>query len=191
MTTKILDNTFISASIGDIKSIDLISTSSRVYNLETSEEVYKETCNGYDEKIVTQIYQSIKVKKINHAEYERLISSLEARFPYLHRGELSSFLLAFLEFSLDNRDYYYVTDDGLMRKKLSDVLAYCASINGNDDYCGTDFKLTGTIGLIKRLYEKNVLSKQDVKSIIQDIEKSTFRISPEVIHILKGCCNEV
>ena len=111
MTTKILDNTVISASISEIVCIDFIKKGSTIYDFETSYEVLQETKNGYAVITVKNRYSCIRdIDLRSNKLYKSLLKYLVNRYPYLHEGELSSFLLALLYFEFKNKNHlsYYL-----------------------------------------------------------------------------------
>ena len=186
MTTKILDNTVISASIKEIKCIDLIKKCLERYNIVTSIEVYEETSRGFGEQTITTFYKKITVYNLrNNKLFLILLEYLEDRYPYLHKGEISTFLIALLEYELKKRKYYFVTDDNRMRKvikKIFDDSLFKRKLRSNV----SKFHITGTIGLIKRLYERGILSRADIEMIIEDLKNSTFYLTDDLIKYLRG-----
>ena len=190
ITTKILDNTFISAGVDEIKCVNIIKICSGIYPLSTTLEVYNETKREFDNGLVEEIYKYIDVPDVDDKIHKKMILLLENRFPYLGSGEISSFLLAFLEYSTNNKKYYYVTDDGLMRQSTKSIIDYYLSIDESNIKINKNFKITGTVGLIRRLYERGALTANNIDDIIKDLENSTFRITPELLCHLRQCYNE-
>ncbi len=187
MTTKVLDNTFISASLGEMPSIDLIRTCSNCYALSTTMQVYEETRRGHSKEIIDDAYKYIKIELSEDPNYDDILSFLEDRFFYLHSGELSSFLLAVLRYAKKGENFYYVTDDGRMRRSVSKLLDEIIKLNAIDENVAEAFNLTGTIGLINRLCKKDLISRDGIEKIIKDLENSTFRITPDLIKGLRRC----
>jgi predicted nucleic acid-binding protein len=104
----------------------------------------------------------------------------------LHKGELTTFLIALLDYELKGRPYYYVTDDKKMRTSIPKILKDSLFIKKLG--CSVqEVKYTGTIGLIKRLKLRNLITEEDINNIADELEQSTFRISPELIEELRGC----
>ncbi|ENN96001.1 hypothetical protein J422_04640 [Methanocaldococcus villosus KIN24-T80] len=118
ITTKILDNTVISAGLKEIKTIDLIERCLKRYKLATSKHVFEETLKGFSNSTIKNCYSDIKVHETDEETLNFLLDYLEKRFPYLHRGELSSFLVALLKYAEKGKPYYYVTDDNRIRNKI-------------------------------------------------------------------------
>ncbi len=190
--TKIVDNTVITAALSEIKCVDLFSVCSNVYHLATSSEVYSEASDGFDSQTLSGICGLFRIfDKTSDHDYAALFTYLQNRYPYLGLGEISSFLVALLEYEMQNREYYYVTDDGRMRKVIG-------SLKKNADalfikHLGstiTRFRDTGTIGLIIRLCQKGKLSKARIDDVANELERSTFRLTPVLIKQLKGCRDE-
>lgn len=186
VTTKILDNTVISAFINEITSIKIIDVCAEQYDLVTSNCVYDETSKAIEKDILKEIYKNISViKKDGEENYENALEYLKNRYPYLHEGELSVFLIALLDFECHKKPYFFVTDDGKMRRKTQEIIS-------SDDFIKViglkihDFRITGTIGLIKRLNEKGCLSQQEVNKIASDLLSSNFRAPESLINELRG-----
>lgn len=187
MTTKIFDNTVISASLKEITSIELIKKCLKRYQIATSIEVFEETKNGFENLDIENCYKQIKIFDLRKNKlYSTLINYLSNRYPYLHRGELSSFLVALTEYEMKNRGYYFVTDDNKMRTTIPKILKdqqFIFKINKDI----RNFKITGTIGLIKQLCHRNIITKAEIEKVIEDLKNSAFRITPELLNNLKKC----
>ena len=190
--TKIIDNTVITACLSEIESINLFDVCSTVYQLATSSEVYAEALDGFDAHEMNRKCNSLQVFDMaNNRKYVSLKTFLQNRYPYLGLGEISSFLVAILEYDLQNRAYYYITDDRRMRKVIdalerNEDLLFIKVLGGKIAH----FKDTGTIGLLIKLCQKGTLSKDRVSGIADELERSTFRITPDLTTQLKECRNE-
>ena len=186
-TNKILDNTVISASVNEIKSINLIAISGSVYSLKISSEVYDEISVGFSRERLETIEKYIeKIDGKKYEKYERLFEYLSKRYPYLHKGDISSVLIAILAYALQGLDYYLVTDDSRLRKKIPEIL----QLEKVKESLGMEIdrlNYTGTIGLIKRLCEKGVVSPSELENIVYDLKNSTFRVNDELLEELKRC----
>jgi predicted nucleic acid-binding protein len=184
MTVKIFDNTVISVSINELHSINLIQLCSTRYDITTTHHVFTEAKKGFSKAVIKEMSNYISVSNSQNQRFDEVLSWLELRFPYLHKGELSTFLMAVLDYSQTNKKYYYVTDDGRMRKTIPKILQNQAFINMCGKNKGT-FNCTGTIGLIKRLYEKGSLTDNQIEEIITDLRNSTFYITPSLLNSLR------
>ncbi|OQX18460.1 MAG: hypothetical protein BWK75_06650 [Candidatus Altiarchaeales archaeon A3] len=144
------------------------------------------TKEGFAEQF-EECYKKISVFDLNNNElFAILIKYLSDRYPYLHKGELSSFLVALIEYEMNNKEYYFVTDDNKMKKVVSTIFdddLFTSKINHKP----LKFNMTGTVGLLKRLYQRNILTKKDVEKVIGDLENSTFYITSKLIKYLKDC----
>lgn len=187
MTTKIFDATVISANVKEIKCIDFIDRCSKKYPVVTSIEVFEEIEEGFSKIIVDNQFKKIIIYDLRYSdEYNKMFQYMEDRYPYLHKGEISSFLLSLINFKSTNERYYYVTDDQKMRKVIKKI--------ENDWLFYNEFKIvvkafmnTGTIGLLKKLKEKQVISCEEIEDIIQDLKNSSFYITDGLIKNLRGC----
>lgn len=186
MTIKVVDSTFVSAAISEIKSVDFLKVSCDIYRFFATDEVYEETTKGFNLKRVEKAFENIEIDNIVNRE---LISFLRNRYPYLHQGELSSFVLAICKHNMEDEKCYYITDDKKMRETIEDIL--------KDDYIKNqvgmnmnDFNYTGTVGLIRRLGEKRILSREDLRKIVEDLRDSTFRVTDTVLELIEEVYNE-
>lgn len=90
-TSKILDNTVISAFINELKSIELLDIFQSEYYLVTTDCIHKETLAGFSEEVVTKIYKNVGVfRKDNDKKYNQALDYLKTdilicmRASYLH-----------------------------------------------------------------------------------------------------------
>ncbi len=189
MTVKVVDTTVISASIKEIHSIDLLGLTSAVYDISTSGDVLEEVEKGFDEGTMEHAFELTRVVKVGCDEYHPLMSWLETRYPYLHRGELSSFLLAVLEYGQRGVPCYYVTDDGAMRRNVRKILIedrFIELLGGEPPSIG----MTGTVGLIGRLYERGMMTSKELRDVMEELRSGTFRVSKPVLDHLRRMLDE-
>lgn len=187
MTSKIVDNTFISACIGEINCINLLDITSEHYDIITTNAVFEETKNGFDIKRVTEVYETISVSSKYPKLYFKLKKWLETRYPALHDGEISTFLLALLNFAISDSAYYYITDDKSMKnviRNLNNDEMFFKILGRSIDM--DKFKVTGTIGFTRRLIEKGVISTEYIDTLLDDMENNGFYLSKEVKDHLRG-----
>lgn len=189
MTTKILDATTISVGLGDIKSLDMISRCALTYPLVTTRQVRQEIERGFAPDVVDRAFANIHLSSVRTPEADELIGRLKSRFPFLHEGELTSFILAVVNFEREGEPYYYVTDDRAMRRCIERMLSNEVSVEALGLKM-TEFNLTGTIGLIMRLFERECLTKREMIRIVEDLEASTFRISEHILKKLRRTIHE-
>jgi predicted nucleic acid-binding protein len=185
-TSKIIDNTVVSAFI-KILCIDMFEICCNEYHFSTSIEVYYESKRGFSKGNLNKVYKRIEiVSKKEDSKYEEMIAYLKNRYPYLHEGELSSFLIALLDYEMVGKKYFYITDDGKMKKRVPEILNSQQIIKLLKGKV-TKFYMTGTIGLIRRICQKGYLSQADIDKIVLDLRNSTFYISDKLLRELRGC----
>lgn len=187
MTIKIVDNTFISACIAEISCINLLNITSEHYAISTTSEVYQETVNGFEMNFLKEAYDIIDVFTLDHDKYHELKEWLENRYPQIDTGEISSFLLALLNYAIKGGSYYYVTDDRKMKKiilKLNKDLIFMDKLG--IEFNMENFNVTGTVGLIIRLISKQIISKDYVEPIIIDMENNGFYMDNTTKNHLRG-----
>lgn len=186
-TTKIIDNTVVSAFINEILCIDMFEICCKEYHFSTSIEVYYESKRGFSGVDLNKIDKRIEiVSKKGDFKYEEIIAYLKNRYPYLHEGELSSFLIALLDYEMVGKKYYYITDDGEMKKRVPEILNSQQIIKLLKGEV-TNFYMTGTIGLIRRICQKGYLSQGDIDKIVLDLRNSTFYMTDKLLSELRGC----
>jgi hypothetical protein len=123
IAAKILDNTVISAFVIEIASINITDLCVKQYDLVTTSCVYDETSKAIGMKMLDDVYKNISViKRDGEVNYDSALEYLRNRYPYLHEGELSAFLIALIDFECQRKPYYFVTDDGKMRSDLRALL---------------------------------------------------------------------
>lgn len=116
--------------------------------------------------------------------YEILLNYLTNRYPYLHSGELSVYLITLL-LSIENKACYLITDDMQFRKKIPAIQqdeTFIKLFGGPIP----DIKTSGTIGIIKRLTEKRALTSRHVEEIITELENGSFFLTTDLIEHLRG-----
>ncbi|GLI11559.1 hypothetical protein MARBORIA2_06490 [Methanobrevibacter arboriphilus] len=188
LTSKIVDNTFISACIYEINSVDILKTSSLQYNFITSEIVQIETNDGdFDIDLVNDAYGIISPVNLNHDKYDELREYLLNRYPKLHDGEVSAFLLALLEYGINGLKYYYITDDAIMKKtilNLNNDEQFLSMLEESFDF--ENFNVTGTIGFIRRLIDNKYLDEKHIEDILIDLENNGFYLNEKIKNHLRG-----
>jgi len=179
---KILDATTISAFLYEIRSVDIIDRCRTVYELVTSREVVEEVMR-YQRSTNVSRMSSFGTAEALTSEEIALMNYLEVRYPALHRGELSSFIIA-IRYAKAEKSHYFITDDKAMRNSIEKILRDEQVI----EMAGAKIiiKATGTIGLIIHLGEKGCLRKDERESIADDLSTSTFHCTPWLIQQLKS-----
>ena len=90
------------------------------------------------------------------------IENFKNRHPNLGFGEIETILIGISLLSTKKRNYC-VIDDGRARKIAKKY----------------GISLTGTYGLIKRLFQKGILNDFEFKLLLENMKKSKFRINLE------------
>jgi len=184
--TKIFDNTAISAFINEIPSIEMLKVCSQHYTLTTSVEVYREAVAGYDKETLNSCFTDIAVVDKNHEKiYHLIMTALSDRYPYLHEGDISSLLLAYMDYAVPGKPYYYVTDDKTLRKKIPEILTSDA-LKSLAKKNIQKFNMTGIIGLMRHIADNGNLSESDIDLIIADLKQSTFYVTEDLLSYLRS-----
>ena len=186
-TTKILDTTVISACMNTIVSVNLLEICMVEYRTVTSKSVYDETVLGFSKEMVEKTFQRIPVVDCSDEEgYQKMISYLRNRYPYLGEGELSTVILALVKFTTDGSSSYIVTDDMRFKKKFPEILSAPPIIKEFGQNVSRA-RVTGTIGLIRQLYRRRRISPGIMRGIIADLRKGTLYITNKLIDELREC----
>jgi predicted nucleic acid-binding protein len=184
--TKIFDNTAISAFINEILSVRMLVVCTKRYTLTTSIEVYFEALVGTDQKTIDSCFSDIQIVDKNpQANYRGLIEELSDRYPYLHKGDISSFLLAYMDYAVHGKPYFFVTDDKTLRKRIPDLLV-SDTLKSLTKKEIRQFNVTGIIGLMRHIADVGDLSESDIELIIIDLRKSTFYVTEELLSYLRS-----
>ncbi len=189
MTTKVLDATTISVGMGDIKTIDLIQRCSSRYPIVTTREVRHEIERGFAPDAVERAFAHIRLSSVRGPGCDELVGRLKSRFPFLHEGELTSFVLALVNYEREGEPFYYVTDDRAMRRCIERIVSNDPAVHSLG-LSIPDFKLTGTVGLIMRLFERGSLTKGEMVRIARELETGTFRVTDSILRELKERAHE-
>ena len=184
--TKIFDNTAISAFINEIPSIEMLKVCSRYYRLTTSIEVYREAFAGNDKETLNSCFTDIAVVDKKHEKiYHSIMTALSDRYPYLHKGDISSLLLAYMDYAIPGKPYYYVTDDKTLRKKIPEILSSDA-LKSLAKKNIQKFNMTGIIGLMRHIADNGNLSESEIDLIITDLKRSTFYVTEDLLSYLRS-----
>jgi len=166
----------------EIRSVALLPPCTRRYRVVISEEVREELGRAKSFHAET-LLRGIAVLRNTHPARERLLTYLSNRYPYLHTGELSSFLLAVTVFSAEGQRCFFVTDDGRMRKSLPKLLED-SELKGALGVRALSLEHTGTIGLILRLAETGSITPEERLLVCSDLKRSSFRCSKDILNRL-------
>jgi len=184
--TKIFDNTAISAFINEIPSVGMLEVCSKHYALTTSIEVYNEALAASDLETIKSCFSDVLVIDKNREKlYSEVIAEFSDRYPYLHKGDISSFLLAYMDYAVVGKPYYYVTDDIRLRKKIPELITSKSLISITKKK-NLPFNVTGIIGLMRHIADKGNLSESDIELIIADLERSTFYVTEDLLSYLRS-----
>lgn len=173
---KIFDTTFLSAADHEMVGIDLMPIVCSCYNSIIPKGVYSE-CESYVDK-------SIKVFTTDDERFNSANEYLKRRHEGLGPGERTTMItsLFLTENGIDN---YIVTDD-LLARRLIEKLHLDLQLVQIFGHSLMPIKSTGTIGIVLRLHDHGLLTNNDLCNIANDLEKSSFRVRPDLLDILKN-----
>lgn len=184
MTIKVLDTTAVSAMLFEIGSVDVMSRCCQRYNVLTSPTVINELMRSRKGRKWTSIDSYLSTEDPTHFDPTKLVGELAKRYPELHEGELTAFLIALHRSAVRKEQVIFVTDDGAMRKK-ADKVAKDPIVASS---LGSSFSVlrTGTIGMVLKMAERDLLTAEEKKGIAADLENSSFRCTSEILDKLRS-----
>ena len=161
---KLLDNSCISLFILEIPDYNFLM---ELHELNESLNITNHVKNEFKE--TGQIgklekYINSEILNLEHVDYDPL---LKRRYPFLGDGELS-----IIQWGLnlkESRSYYCIIDD-LRARKVAKKL---------------NLSLSGSVGLILLLKNKNHYSSDKIDKIIYDIDNSNFSVSKNILNKLR------
>lgn len=158
---KLLDNSCLSLFICEVPQYNFLK---ELYDLEVSLNTTMYVKNEFNQKINhDEIFKNmISVSDIDYDE------QLKKRYPMLGNGELS------------------IIQWGLMLKDKTTYQCILDDLNARKVASGLGLSLSGSIGLIIWLKNKNNYSDEKINKIIQDIDESNFRVSSKVLSKLRA-----
>lgn len=183
-TLKVLDSTAISAALFEIESVDLLSRCCLNYDLITSPTVMAELAASTRSSAWNGYERLISVERVSDYDPTILAADLAKRYLSLDEGELTAYLVALRRSVITGDQVIFVTDDNAMRKNAKKV----AQDHLVTDSLGSKFmvKDTGTVGLVLRMAERELLSDGEKVRIADDLDASTFRCDKQIIDKLRA-----
>lgn len=162
---KLLDNSSITLFLLEIPQYDFLK---ELYALKKSLNITRHVKNEFEKTGNVHKLESYLSDKIIKLEEVNINSKLKMRYPNLGDGELSIIQWGL---NLKGQCRYFCILDDLLARKVAKAL---------------DLPISGSIGLIIILKDKNNYSKDKIEEIIKSIDKSNFRISKHVLNKLRG-----
>ncbi|MBQ2636320.1 MAG: hypothetical protein IJG09_06445 [Methanobrevibacter sp.] len=162
---KLLDNSCLSLFMLEIPQYDFIL---KLNDLNESLNITNHVKDEFGAKDVFGKLNEYISNGLISLEYINYDIQLERRYPMLGRGELS--IIQWGLILKDKVEYYCILDD-LNARKVALKLG---------------LSISGSIGLIIILKNRNNYSRELIDRIIFDIEKSNFRVSKKVLNELRA-----
>lgn len=161
---KLLDNSCISLFLLEIPDYNFLT---ELYEINESLNITNHVKNefeesGYLEKL--EEYLDNEIINLEHINYDPL---LKRRYPFLGDGELS-----IIQWGLNLKEscsYYCIIDESRARNVAERL----------------NLSVSGSIGLIILLKNKNNYSSDKIDEIIDSIDNSDFRISKNILNKLR------
>jgi predicted nucleic acid-binding protein len=164
---KILDTSVVILFLNDIDGkqyFALLSKNNHYLHIPVS--VYDEILdNSQIHEVDSLISQNIISKMVANDPSEEI--ALKSRFPGLGNGEINV-LCCGLKLKNSHSQFFCVIDEKLGRSAAQKL----------------ELPLTGSIGLLKILKDNKLLNIEQLKSIVEDIKKSPFRVNEVVLRNL-------
>ena len=176
---KVLDNSVVTALGRDIRSVNLLPILMSRYEVAMPPAVIDE-CRDYEYGALLPLFASATI--VDDARVQKIASVLKRWRPNLGKGECSA-IAASLIMTSEGKRNYLILDDGVARKCAREA----GSLPGIVEILGkkVDIKLAGTIGLVLHLHEKGLISDKDKQNVGYDLETSSFRVSNDLLKLLR------
>jgi len=160
---KIFDSSFLIAILSDIDCPQIIEDLIQLkHKLVIPYCVCHEVICGSSGKLLQKLINDNKFEVLQLNIIEE-IEDLQITYPYLGIGELDS-LLTYDKLLDGNNSIHCVLDDKSARKVAKD----------------RKVSHTGTIGLLRLMENRKIISNQNYKEIIDSLKSSGFRIPKEI-----------
>lgn len=160
---KILDSTILIAFLGDIECPKLIDKMLELkHDLMIPHSVYLEINTGSSSKTCKKLIEEKKLSLLRINKNEE-IEDFKKTYPYLGSGEIDT-ILSFKKLYKKDEHIYCILDDKLARR-TAELLKIV---------------FTGTLGLLKVMKKRVILSTKEYDDIINELKKSGFRLPKEI-----------
>ncbi len=176
---KILDTSAISAMDRNIQCIDLMSILTSKYDVVITPSVIDE-CRDDKDSNPEYIVETINV--MDDPRLNNISNIILSHYPMLGPGERAS-MAASLILTAKGIPNYVVLDD----KKARTVANNIGNLNEIESILGKKLSLnvTGTIGIVLHFHDNGIISDKIKQDIGFDLEKSDFRISSDLLSLLR------
>ncbi|HKM14024.1 MAG TPA: hypothetical protein VJY42_03820 [Candidatus Methanomethylophilaceae archaeon] len=179
---KIFDNSAVSSTGRDIKSMDVMECIKIEYDVRITIGVVAE-CNNSKHPDNSKLLNGLNVISHMGDNFDKIVKHLLKKYKRIGRGETESIAASILLASNGIKNYL-ILDEKFARNVVSKIRNDCEikKIIGEPI---PEIYLSGTIGLINHLKEKGILTKEQTSTIADDLQKSTFRINDELLSLLR------
>jgi predicted nucleic acid-binding protein len=179
---KIFDNSAISSMGKEVSSVDLLQLVKSQYDIFITDAVVTECTNSNDEKLIEKIKDfPTAIKK--DERFLQIMDLIKTINYSLGPGETETIAASIL-LTHSGIENYVVIDEELARKKVSKIHTNPKLIKIMGSAI-QPVKCTGTIGIVKHLRDKNVISKETGQKIAFDLELSNFRVTDELLALIR------
>jgi len=179
---KIFDNSAITSMGKEVTSVDLLQSIKSQYEIFITEAVLSECADSKDDGLIKKI-QDFPVAIEKDERFLQIISQIKMIDFRLGPGEIETIAASIL-LTNSGVDNYVVIDEQLARKYVSKI-----HINPKmTEIVGStisQIRCTGTIGIVRHLRDKGILSKETCQKIAFDLELSNFRVSEELLALIR------
>lgn len=155
---KIFDSSPLIAILGELNQPKLLSyTISLGYSLYVPFTVVEEVTNSPEKENLQNMINDKQITKLEPLSEEE-IQIFRNRFYRLGRGESELILIA-QQWQIKNKNFCCIIDDNVARKVGE----------------GFNLKCKGTIGILRKLKERGLVSPQDIEVLFKRLEECGFR----------------
>jgi predicted nucleic acid-binding protein len=179
---KVIDNSVISSMGREIRSVKILPIVKSVYDVRLTAAVIVE-CRNSKDKGLTESIDGLLFAIEEDSRFKQTVDMIRRVDLRLGLGEVNT-IAASIILTHNRIENYAVIDDGLARSAFKKILRNKTLVNEFGDSMSR-VRITGTVGLINRLRTKGMLTSDQCNAIAKDLENSSFRISDELLDLLK------
>lgn len=179
---KILDNSAVSSMGKEITSFKMLEFLKGQYEVVLADAVFRE-CKALRNEDLYDSICDLPLATSKNDMFNDLVKAIRRIDYRLGPGETET-IAASIILSDQGVYNYVVIDESLARKIVVSLHTnpLIKTIMGKDIQ---PINVTGTVGIIKHLRDKGLISDDDCKKMAYDLEFSNFRVSDDILNLIK------
>ncbi len=179
---KILDNSAVSSMGKEITCIDMLGLVKSHYDVVLAGAVFRE-CKNLRNECLYESVKDLPQAMEKDEKFTALVNAIQSINFRLGPGEIESIASSIL-MTLAGIENYVVIDESLARSIVKDIHLN-PQIEAIVGCKIPPIQCTGTIGIIKHMKDKGLIPPETSRKIAYDLEISNFRVTPELLDMLR------